>query len=178
MIESVQEIKQRLYAMRNGIVADALRNAGSPYRMIFGLNLPQIAEIARDIPRSAEIAAKLRENADSRECQLLAPFLYPAEELKMEDAEKWISETLSQEAADILCMKLLRYTPYALLLIDNLMGSSRALTRYTGLRLMLYFLSTDVNKAKMYATKEFARNEPTTKAVAYSILDEISLLSK
>ena len=33
--------------MRNGIVADTLRKAGSPYRIIFGLNLPQISEIAR-----------------------------------------------------------------------------------------------------------------------------------
>ncbi len=46
MTPSIPEIKQRLYAMRNGVIADSLRNAGSPYRSIFGLNLPQLTEIA------------------------------------------------------------------------------------------------------------------------------------
>lgn len=164
--------------MRNGILADTLRKAGSPYRVIFGLNLPQIVEIAAEIPKSEEIANKLRENSDSRECQLLAPAIYPVDKLSMEVAEKWIGETKSQEAADILCMKLLRHTSYALQLAKRFMQSPSALERYVALRLLFYFLPEATEKAKAYATREFERDEPVTKAIAYSILDEISLLTE
>ena len=45
--------------MRNGIVADTLRKAGSPYRIIFGLNQPQISEIARVTGCNHEMAETL-----------------------------------------------------------------------------------------------------------------------
>ncbi len=41
----MQEMKRAIYAMRNGVVADALRSARSPYRFIMGVNLPQLKEI-------------------------------------------------------------------------------------------------------------------------------------
>ena len=44
----MQTVKRRFFAMRNGVIADVLRKGGSPFRTIFGLNLPQIAEIAAD----------------------------------------------------------------------------------------------------------------------------------
>lgn len=162
--------------MRNGVIADTLRNAGSPYRVIFGLNLPQLTEIAREITHAVETAEGLIENVDSRECQLLAPMVYPAEALTVEAAEKWIKGLRSQEAADILCMKLLRHTPYVAQLIDSFMSSPNDLERYTALRLMFYFISNNVEKAKEIATAEFNRNNPVTKAIAYSILDEISFI--
>ena len=48
----MQIIKRRFFAMRNGIIADTLRKAGLDYRMIFGLNLPQITDIAADLPHT------------------------------------------------------------------------------------------------------------------------------
>lgn len=176
MTPSIPEIKQRLYAMRNGVIADSLRNAGSPYRSIFGLNLPQLTEIAKELPQSAEIADSLRENADSRECQLLAPMLYPVGSLTQNHASEWIKSLKSQEAADILCMKLLRHQPYAMQLVDNFTTSNSDMERYAALRLMFYFISGNIEKARNIASEEFNRNNPATKAIAYSILDEISLL--
>ena len=43
---NLQQIKSRFMAMRNGIVADALRKGGMPHKVIFGLNVPQLSEIA------------------------------------------------------------------------------------------------------------------------------------
>ena len=48
----MQTVKRHFFALRNGVIADALRRAGSPFRIIFGLNLPQIAEIAMKTPHS------------------------------------------------------------------------------------------------------------------------------
>ena len=50
--ENIKEIKHSFLAFRNGIVSDTLRKAGMPYGIIFGLQLPQLAEIARRYDKS------------------------------------------------------------------------------------------------------------------------------
>ena len=56
---TIQEVKHRCYAMRNGAVADTMRRLGAPYRVIFGVNLPQLKEIASDIQPDAALAAQI-----------------------------------------------------------------------------------------------------------------------
>ena len=36
-MNEMQIVKRHFFAMRNGIIADTLRRAGSPYHIIFGL---------------------------------------------------------------------------------------------------------------------------------------------
>lgn len=55
----LQHVKRRFFAMRNGVIADTYRRAGSPFRIIFGLNLPQITEIAAEFAPDSELAAEL-----------------------------------------------------------------------------------------------------------------------
>ncbi len=64
----MQQIKRRFFAMRNGVVADMLRRAGSPFHIIFGLNLPQIVEIASEIPETQReaMADALWQNRSTR----------------------------------------------------------------------------------------------------------------
>ena len=33
----MQNVKRRMFALRNGVVAEALRRGGCPYRIVFGL---------------------------------------------------------------------------------------------------------------------------------------------
>ncbi len=127
--ETIQNIRKRLYAMRNGALADSLRAAGMPYRMIFGLNLPQLTAIARDFTRDARLATELWNSGSTRECMLLAPMLYPVEEVDDTMARKWISEVPTPEVADILCMKLLRYYSGAYQLAVSLLGSESDMVR-------------------------------------------------
>ncbi len=77
----MQIIKRRFFAMRNGIIADTLRKAGLEYKIIFGLNLPQITEIAAEQPHEADLAEELWADRRTRESLMLAPMLYPAAEL-------------------------------------------------------------------------------------------------
>ena len=52
---TMQTLKRRFFAMRNGLLADQMRRAGSNFRIIFGLNIIQLNEIAADYgsqPRS------------------------------------------------------------------------------------------------------------------------------
>ena len=46
---TIQEIKKEFFTFRNGFLADTLRKAGMPYAVIFGLNVPQLGDIARRV---------------------------------------------------------------------------------------------------------------------------------
>lgn len=79
-------LKQRIYVMRNGVVADTLRAGGCPYRLIFGLNLPQLREIAAEYGPDESLARELLTHPDLRENILMAMLLYPREALTVETA--------------------------------------------------------------------------------------------
>ena len=123
----IQKIKKEFFAYRNGIVADTLRKAGMPYKVIFGLQVPQLAEIARQIKsdnESAEAQANLAYQlwADStvRESRLLATYLFPVEQTDMELAEGLCAECQTQEEADMLAFRLLKRLPFATELLEKL----------------------------------------------------------
>lgn len=132
----MQMLKRSMYAMRNGIVADALRKGGCPHKMVFGVNLPQLADIAHDFGINREVAEQLWADTSTRESMLLAPMLMPAEEFSTDDAMRWIDSCPSREAIDILCLKLLRLRPFALDLARELSDDANSMRHYAGMRLM------------------------------------------
>lgn len=102
----MQKVKRRFFAMRNGIIADTLRRGGHPCRMIFGLNLPQISEIAAETGPSKALALELWADRRTRESLLMAPMIYPAGEMTPETALEWMRQVSVAEVADILCHRL------------------------------------------------------------------------
>lgn len=136
----MQTVKRRFFAMRNGIIADTYRNAGSPFRIIFGLNLPQIVEIARDTEPSVELAEALWANTTTRESMLMAPMIMPRESFDEASAMRWLRAVPCAEVADVLCHRLLRHMPYAAGLAKKLVaeGASEIMV-YTGVRLAFNF---------------------------------------
>lgn len=129
---SLREIKHEFMAFRNGITADILRQAGMPYSIIFGLQLPQITEIARRQSPSPELAQLLWADRNVRESRLLAAYLYPSEELTEDKAFEMASEVLTREEADILSFRLLRRLPFAEKLVSRLMESEEVTVKYCG----------------------------------------------
>lgn len=109
----MQMVKRRFFAMRNGVIADMLRRAGSPYRIIFGLNLPQIAEIAADCGRNASLARRLWANSTTRCSRLMAPMLMDAADFSRDEVIKMALEIADSETADIFCHRFLRHYPDA-----------------------------------------------------------------
>lgn len=168
----MQTVKRHFFALRNGIVADTYRKAGSNFRIIFGLNLPQIVEIAEQTPRSEALAEALWHNTTTRESMLLAPMIYPREEFTHELARQWVSEVPSVEVADILCHRLLRHMPFAAALAASLADSENDLERYTGLRLMFNLVAQMPKEALDYARNEGARECRLTANTAAMLADE------
>ncbi|MBD5189396.1 MAG: hypothetical protein HDS95_03870 [Bacteroidales bacterium] len=117
MNSTIKQIKQTFFAFRNGILADALRKQ-TPYEIVFGLQVPQIAEIARSLKPSMELADALWHDSKVRESRLLATYLYPIEEVDPEKAIRLASEINTVEEADMLAFRLLKRLPFATSLLS------------------------------------------------------------
>ena len=172
----VQQLNRRLYAMRNGIVADTLRRAGCPFKIIFGLNLPQLVEIAAETPKSVELAEQMWFDTVKRENMLIAPMIMPREEMTIERARRWVGIIPSAEVADILCHRLLRHCDFALEFVSELAGSENSINRYLAVRLMFNLVSKYPQEAKEVARAESERNDPFTCIVALNLMEEANFI--
>ena len=128
--EAIRGIKQQFFAYRNGILAEQLRAAGSPCHVIFGLNVPQIAAIARQLTPSAELAEALWADKNVRESRLLACYLFPRD-TDAARAEQLMLEVQTPEEGDMLCFRLLKHLPEARQLAGKFAAGRDALTAYT-----------------------------------------------
>ena len=173
-MNKMQLLKRRFFAMRNGAVADSMRKAGAPYRIIFGLNIPQIVDIAREFGPDRDLADQLRVNVATRESLLIAPMMFPREELTEEIAHEWLSTAMTPEVVDMACLKLIRYLPEAGKLIEKLYKSDKDLDRYAALRLGANILPAEMDLVEQCARAEAERQLPLTLSMVRMILDDIA----
>lgn len=172
----IQEIKRRLFAMRNGIVADTIRKGGLEYKMVFGLNLPQIVEIASGIEPSQALAEEFWADSRTRESMLLAPMIYPREAMTRERASEMLREAITTEVADILCHRLLRHLPFAMDVAVDAVTSSDEMERYGGFRLMFNLLYSRPADIRPFVEAELSADCALTRPVCQSMLDEIKFM--
>lgn len=128
--EQIRSIKSRFFALRNGILADQLRQAGVKSKTIFGLNVPQLAEIARSLTPSDSLAEALWADRDVRESRILACYLFPKENVDIDRARTLIADVTSPEEADMLCFRLLKHLPFAPALAEEYAPSDSPLQSY------------------------------------------------
>lgn len=198
---AMQKVKRRFFAMRNGDLAQQMTERGAKYRINFGLNLPQISEIARDfLPggkehtacddgstpltadfNMADFSRRLRDNISTRESMLIAPMLFPVKQLTEEEALGWARSVPTPEVADVLCLKLLRNYPDAPRLVEMLSGDSEPLPRYVALRLALNLLQsgklTPESLLPMVVAEE-SRESQLTASICRQLRDEITFLTE
>ena len=108
----INEIKKELRAGMNGILSRRMREAGMPFRLIFGVELPRLQSIAREFPCDASLATSLWQE-DIRETRLLAIMLMPPEAFDAETSHAWASVLATAEEAQIMAMTLLPRTNHA-----------------------------------------------------------------
>ncbi|MDE7397690.1 MAG: hypothetical protein K2M98_08195 [Muribaculum sp.] len=164
-------VKRSFFAYRNGVVADVMRRGGSPYHMIFGLTLAQVADIANGIGRDDELARELWFTDDVRESAMLAPMLVNPDIFGCEDAIEWVVAVKSVEIADILALKLLRRTECVSEIVSVLCREDQDdLQRYVGLRTAFGLLASDPEPVRLLAQNELKRNCQLTAPVARQLL--------
>lgn len=166
-----REAKQQFFALRNGLLADTLRKqCALPYKLIFGLNIIQLREIAAQAGKDANLAEKLWADTDCRESRLLAPMIMPEPDLQ------WLAEVRTPEEADILCHASLRQHPDAENAAAEAVRSENPMIRYAGIRLLLNLLPSATETARK--ALESLPADPMTTGVARQLQQELEFLSE
>lgn len=112
IIESERDIKKELRASMNGVLSARMREAGMPFHLIFGVELPRLQSIAAEFPKDKDLASLLWQQ-NIRETRLLAIMLMPAESFTSEVANSWAETMKTAEEAQVLAMMLLPKTKQA-----------------------------------------------------------------
>ena len=140
MHETVRQIKAQLRLFMNGVLSQSLREKGLQYRLIFGVELPRLREIAANYEPNHELAQALWKE-DIRECKILAAYLQPTDTFDSELADFWMESIHNSELADYVCMALFRRLPYASQKAFQWMASENRIEVYTGFRLMTHLIA-------------------------------------
>lgn len=110
--EQIIDIKTQLRLSMNGVVSQSMREKGLNYKLNFGVELPRLKEIAAKYEKSHQLAQTLwKENI--REAKILAGMLQPIDSFFPEIADIWVEDMQFPEIAEITCMTLFQYLPYA-----------------------------------------------------------------
>lgn len=125
----------------NGVISQSLREKGLKYRLIFGVELPRLKEIAVGYEPNHELAQALWKE-DIRECKILAAYLQPVESFYPEIADIWVGQIHNSELADYVCMALFRRLPYASQKAFQWIASGERMPMYIGFRLMTHLFAT------------------------------------
>ncbi|MBO5052607.1 MAG: DNA alkylation repair protein [Muribaculaceae bacterium] len=174
----MQNVKRRFFALRNGITADIYRRAGAPYKVIFGLDMVQLAEVGKATGIDVDLAEALWANDTTRESRLLAPMVMDVDRMGIERAIDWIKGVKSCEEADVMCHKLLRRLPYVTKLVDVFKDSPKDMERYVSIRLIANLVSLGrIDMDYMAALKaEKKRSCVITERLCSQVIDEINFI--
>lgn len=174
----MQTLKRRFFAMRNGLLADQLRRAGSKFRIIFGLNIIQLNDIARDYGHDPELAEALWANTTTRESLLLAPMLWQPDDLCLDRLMLMCNDVTEPEIADMVCHKLIKPRTDIMDIIGTLSASDLPMMRYMALRLTLPLIGSKISPADAAATadREIAAAHPLTLSLATMVKSEADFL--
>lgn len=110
--EQLKDIKTQLRLSMNGVASQSMREKGLNYKLNFGVELPRIKMIAANYGKDHELAQALwKENI--RECKILAGLIQPVDSFYPEIADIWVEDIQNIEIAELTCMNLFQYLPYA-----------------------------------------------------------------
>ena len=95
----------------DGVVSESMRDKGVSYGINFGVTLPRLHALAQSLPSDADLA-RLMWRKDVREMKLLAPLVFPAETLDIDEALRMCHESPHIEVSEQLCLHLLMKVPF------------------------------------------------------------------
>lgn len=139
----VKEIKTQLRLSMNGVASHSMREKGLNYKLNFGVELPRLKEIARQFDQNHDLAQTLwKENV--RESKILAAMLQPIDSFFPEIADIWVEDIWNSEIAELTCMNLFQYLPYAASKSFQWMADDREYTQACGFLLAARLLGKGV----------------------------------
>ncbi len=138
--EQIKEIKTQFRLSMNGVVSKSMREKGLNYKLNFGVELPRLKEIASHYEKNHELAQTLwKENI--RESKILAGMLQPIDSFYPEIADIWVEDMQYPEIAEITCMTLFQFLPYAPAKVFEWIADGREFFQLCGFLLAARLLS-------------------------------------
>lgn len=110
--QKMEEIKRGVYLKMNGVTADRMREAGVVYASNYGVSLPELRQMSREITPSEPLADALWIEK-IRETMLLAIWIHPSDCFNEIKAERWIADVNTLELSENLSRNLLFCQTYA-----------------------------------------------------------------
>lgn len=149
--EQIKDIKKQLRLAMNGAVSQSMREKGLAYKLNFGVELPRLKSIAAGYGKSHELAQALWKE-DIRETKILAGMLQPVETFYPEIADIWVEGMHYPEIAELTCMTLFQYLPYAPSKSFEWIADGREYFQYCGFLLAARLLSggMELNERAMH----------------------------
>ncbi len=117
--DEIREIRKKLRLAMNGVTSTCMRERGVVYKLNFGVAYPEIKQIALGLEPSKDLARALW-SEDVREFKILATFLFPIDEMSIEEAKRWVYEIPYLEIAEYSSRNLFVRLPYVNQLIVDL----------------------------------------------------------
>lgn len=144
--QQLQDIRTKLRLSMNGVASQSMREKGLTYKLNFGVELPRIKEIAAEYEKNHDLAQALWKE-DVRELKILAVFLQPIDSFYPDIADIWVENIHNPEIAEITCMSLFQYLPYAVDKAFQWMADDREYFQLCGFLLMARLLAkgSDLN---------------------------------
>ena len=167
MKETIKDIKKEFRAAMNGIASARMREAGAPYRLIFGVELPRLQEIAREFTPNHELAQELW-NENVRESKILATMLMPIERFYPEIAYIWVDEIPTAELAQIATMCLFSRLTYAPSLAFEWIASDKEMRQLCGYLIITHLLrqGAELNEHSLNELRDQMESIPTEASLA------------
>lgn len=135
VIEKLKEIKRSFRLEMNGPVSQSMRNRGSEYKLNWGVTVPALQAMAKEIGKDYELAIALWKE-DIRECKILATLIMPADKMLVEIVDLWMEQTPSQEIAELAAFNLYQYLSFAPVLAYEWIATSKPLYQICGYQLL------------------------------------------
>lgn len=145
--ESESRYKQLLahiHARKNGDVAQLMKGKGLSYKMIWGVSLIELRQIAREFEPNHVLALKLW-NKQWRETMILATLLDNPLEVTEEQMDFWTKSFENSEIAEQASANLWAKTKFAFVKALEWCRGKKHLVRYTGIHLLGRLAVADKN---------------------------------
>lgn len=109
--ETLNALRIQFRRNMDGVVSESMRDKGVDYGINFGVTLPRLQALAQTLPVDADLA-RLMWRKDVREMKLIAPLVFPAEALDIDEAFRMCHESPHVEVSEQLCLHLLMKMPF------------------------------------------------------------------
>lgn len=138
----IKEIKRSFRLAMNGVASQSMRMKGIEYRVNWGVALPTLKQMAKEIGQDKELALALwKENV--RECKIMATLLMPAGEISQGQLEDWASSIDSYELAELSSFNLFQHIPFVGGYAYNWIASDNKFIKLCGYHVLSRLFSDD-----------------------------------